>query len=93
LVVMDLWTGDWKNGRWIDSVEEWQRTGRPGGKPPGVRDLAPPVKKGEPSDYRIQDRKYLSRPEVRFLHPFIVKASARVLICGMCLCRLWKACS
>jgi hypothetical protein len=66
LVRMDAWPGDWRGGRWIDHVKEWQRGGSPGGKPPGVRDLAPPVQAGEPRDYFLQVGTYLSRPEVRF---------------------------
>lgn len=67
LVRMDAWPGDWKEGLWIEHVEAWQRAGSPGGKPPGVRDLSPPVTAREPKDYRIDVSAYLSRPEVRFL--------------------------
>ena len=64
LARMDQWPGNWRDGRWIEHVEEWQRTGGPGDKPPGVRDLAPPTKAGEPKDYFLQVGTYLSRPEV-----------------------------
>jgi len=63
LARMDGWPEDWRKGRWIDHVEAWQAAGRPGGKPPGVRDLAPPVKSGEKTDYYIESNTYLSRPE------------------------------
>jgi len=67
LARMDMWPGDWRKGRWIDHVEEWQRAGKPGDKPPGVRDLAPPVKAGEKKDYHLEVGTYLSRPEVYLL--------------------------
>ena len=67
LARMDPWPGDWKAGKWIDHVEEWQRAGQPGGKPPGVGELAPPVKPGEKKDYQLEVGTYLSRPEVRFV--------------------------
>jgi mannosyl-oligosaccharide alpha-1,2-mannosidase len=65
LAVMDVWPDDWRKGRWIDHVDEWQRAGKPGGKPPGVLDPAPPVKAGERKDYYLRVGTYLSRPEVR----------------------------
>jgi mannosyl-oligosaccharide alpha-1,2-mannosidase len=72
---MDAWPGDWKAGKWIDHVDVWQRAGRPGHKPPGVSNLAPPVKSGKTKDYQIQSNIYLSRPEVRVsiicLMPFV----------------------
>jgi hypothetical protein len=76
LAIMDTWPGDWRDGRWMKHVEEWQRAGKPGGKPPGVKDLAPPVKDGERRDYRLRVATYLSRPEV-CIHRFIL----RVWIC------------
>jgi hypothetical protein len=90
LVRMDAWPGDWRGGRWIDHVEEWQRGGSPGGKPPGVRDLAPPVQAGEPRDYFLQVGTYLSRPEVLFFF-----ASPVPLLCwsaDFVVYRRWKAC-
>jgi mannosyl-oligosaccharide alpha-1,2-mannosidase len=66
LARMDAWPGDWRAGKWIDHVEEWQRAGGPGDKPPGVGNLAPPAKTGEMKDYHLEVGKYLSRPEVRF---------------------------
>jgi mannosyl-oligosaccharide alpha-1,2-mannosidase len=64
LAKMDTWPGDWREGRWIDHVEEWQRAGRSGDKPPGGRDLATPVKAGEKKDYNLEVATYLSKPEV-----------------------------
>jgi mannosyl-oligosaccharide alpha-1,2-mannosidase len=61
---MDAWPGDWRAGKWIDHVDVWERAGRPGNKPPGVNDLAPPAKFGKTKDYQIQSDSYLSRPEV-----------------------------
>jgi mannosyl-oligosaccharide alpha-1,2-mannosidase len=63
LARMDGWPGDWRKGRWIDHVDAWQRSGSPGGKPPGVKDLSPPVKSGQQKDYHLDVSTYLSRPE------------------------------
>ena len=45
-------------------VEEWERGGREGEVPPGVRD-AVPVREGEEKEYVVADAKYMLRPEVR----------------------------
>ncbi|EJD35550.1 seven-hairpin glycosidase [Auricularia subglabra TFB-10046 SS5] len=57
------WPEDWRKGRWMAHVDEWRRVGSPGGKPPGVGNLAPPVKNGANKDYDIRVGSYLSRPE------------------------------
>jgi mannosyl-oligosaccharide alpha-1,2-mannosidase len=81
IAVMDKWPGSWQEGRWIEHVREWNRVGQPGGKPPGVKDLAPPVKDKERKDYRIDSGTYLPRPEVRVVVVFHLDAG----ICGyMC---------
>jgi mannosyl-oligosaccharide alpha-1,2-mannosidase len=74
LVLMDRWEGPegWKGGRWIESVERWEKEGGAigGGKPPGVEHLAEVVKPGEGRmDYSIRVGTYLSRPEVCFSFP------------------------
>ncbi|KZV97787.1 seven-hairpin glycosidase [Exidia glandulosa HHB12029] len=63
LAGFDWWRADAREGKWIKAVEEWRRVGSPGGKPPGVGDLAPPVKPGEAKDYNIRVGSYLLRPE------------------------------
>lgn len=64
LALMHTWPADWRDGRWIDHVEAWQRAGAPGGKPPGVHEPAPPAAAGAAKDYTIAVGTYLSRPEV-----------------------------
>ena len=51
--------------KWLDAVAEWEREGRPGGVPPGTRNV--PVAKGPNAekDYRATKTGYLLRPEVR----------------------------
>ena len=88
LARMDGWPGDWRKGRWIDHVDAWQRSGSPGGKPPGVKDLSPPVKSGQQKDYHLDVSTYLSRPEV----PFLLSALYYCVLI-LCVCRRWKACS
>lgn len=83
LAIMDRWPGDWKEGRWIDQVEQWQRSGGAGGKPPGVKDLAPPVHGGR-KDYYLSVGTYLSRPEVC--------ATPLNFAYSISLCRHWRAC-
>lgn len=80
---MDAWPGDWRDGRWIDHVEEWQRAGKLGNKPPGVSDLAPPAKGGTNKDYQLDVDTYLLRPEVHasfysFVIYFVLMARACV---------------
>ncbi|KAH7107963.1 seven-hairpin glycosidase [Auriculariales sp. MPI-PUGE-AT-0066] len=62
LAVMQGWPDDWRKGKWLPHVEEWRRIGSPGGKPPGVGNLAAPWKSGT-RDYDIRVNSYLSRPE------------------------------
>ena len=46
----------------MEAVEEWEDEGRPGGRPPGVREV--PAGSGG-KDYRATKTAYLLRPEVR----------------------------
>ena len=48
--------------RWLEAVEEWEDEGRPGGRPPGVRDVLGATGGGK--DYRATKTAYLLRPEV-----------------------------
>ncbi|KAI1788147.1 seven-hairpin glycosidase [Ganoderma leucocontextum] len=52
-----------KGIKWLDAVADWEREGRPGGKPPGTRDV--PVARGPDAetDYRATKTGYLLRPE------------------------------
>lgn len=50
-------------GRWMDHVREWEKAGRPGGLPPGIKDPQP-VLTGQ-RDYVNTKSGYLLRPEVR----------------------------
>ena len=57
---------DWKQERWINHVQKWDRDGRIGGKPPGVGNAGLPLKFEESvnNDYIIHTSSYLLRPEV-----------------------------
>jgi len=57
---MDRWADD-KQGRWMTHVERWEKEGRPGGVPPGLREVPP--EKSEKWDYHHQKTTYLLRPE------------------------------
>ena len=46
----------------MEAVEEWEDEGRPGGRPPGVRDVLGATGGGK--DYRATKTAYLLRPEV-----------------------------
>ncbi|KAH8103862.1 glycoside hydrolase [Cristinia sonorae] len=50
-----------KQGKWVDHVKEWDRAGRPGGGPPGVKDPKPMV--DGLKDYANTRHEYLLRPE------------------------------
>jgi len=58
-----------QHGRWKESIDSWERQGRPMPKPPGVGSLARPIKHygrlptKEERDYKIVYDKYLMRPE------------------------------
>jgi hypothetical protein len=88
---MDAWPGDWRERKWINHVEVWQRARRPEDKPPGVSDLAPPAKAGQTKDYQLELDTYLSRPEVHLsvCLSFVVFSADF----DPCVCRHWKACS
>jgi mannosyl-oligosaccharide alpha-1,2-mannosidase len=58
---MAHWEDD-KQGKWMAHVERWEKEGRPGGVPPGLREV-PPAKK-EDWEYAHQKTTYLLRPEV-----------------------------
>lgn len=52
--------------RWMNHVRAWESEGSPGGKPPGVANLAELVMKGSgvARDYATRKGQYLLRPEV-----------------------------
>ena len=54
--------------RWMSHVWRWEEEGRPAGKPPGVANLAKPVRKepGVKRDYTTHASPYYLRPEVGF---------------------------
>jgi len=69
--------------RWIHAINAWDDSGSPGGKPPGVGQLAPLLSNSsvKTRDYSIKYSAYFLRPEVSgillvliapFLHPFLV---------------------
>jgi mannosyl-oligosaccharide alpha-1,2-mannosidase len=56
-------------GHWVDGLKKWEKEGRPGGKPPGVR-FVPPEPDAGKRDYSMSwSGQYLMRPEVRTSHP------------------------
>lgn len=57
---MDRWA-DGAQGRWIKHVERWEKEGRPGGVPPGLKEVTPAKK--EDREYVHQKTTYLLRPE------------------------------
>ena len=60
-----------KDGLWIDVVEKWRATGSVGAIPPGVGGRTKPLRGARTYDYRILNRKYLLRPEVRLYSQFV----------------------
>lgn len=52
--------------KWVDALDAWEKSGRPGAVPPGVNQTNP-VKPGEDKEYRITDSRYILRPEVSFI--------------------------
>ena len=79
-----------QNAKWLDALAEWEEEGRPGGKPPGTRNV--PVARGANAerDYFAKKAGYLLRPEVR---PLVVM-NGEGLMCGRALMacgRRWRA--
>ncbi|KII87475.1 glycoside hydrolase family 47 protein [Plicaturopsis crispa FD-325 SS-3] len=62
-MVFDPWpvSQDGSSGRWMEHVEAWEETGRPGGVPPGLREVSP--KPAGERDYRSRKSAFLLRPE------------------------------
>ncbi|KAF8582069.1 glycoside hydrolase family 47 protein [Ramaria rubella] len=52
--------------KWMRRLEKWKEDGKPGGKPPGVGNAAPPLPSGGGNiimDYSLTTSSYLLRPE------------------------------
>ncbi|KIJ46884.1 glycoside hydrolase family 47 protein [Sphaerobolus stellatus SS14] len=49
--------------RWMHNLQEWEQNGSPGGKPPGVANLASLMTNINHRDYRVRTSSYLLRPE------------------------------
>lgn len=64
-MTMDSWSEGNEAARWVNHVEEWEAAGRPGGIPPGVREM--PTEGPGNRDYQSRKTGYLLRPEVRVL--------------------------
>jgi Glycosyl hydrolase family 47. len=60
-MVMDSWPLH-ESGRWVHHMDQWEKAGRPGGRPPGLRDV--PAESKEHRDYTANKPAYLLRPEV-----------------------------
>lgn len=54
--------------KWIDELEKWERTRRPGDLPPGVSQQFERVGAGGNRGYYVSDARWLSRPEVSVLN-------------------------
>lgn len=67
-MVMDAWQ-DELDGRWLPHVQAWEAQGRPGGVPPGLKEV--PTQPNGFRDYSTRQPGYLLRPEVRddYGHP------------------------
>jgi len=59
-------TSDASHEKWINHLVQWDEDGRPGGKPPGVGDAAPPLTEFSEAEagYDLWAPRYLLRPEV-----------------------------
>ncbi|KAI0796069.1 glycoside hydrolase [Abortiporus biennis] len=57
----DSTSKEFKEGRWLEHLRDWEQKGKPGGIPPGLAD-APPVV-NERRDYNTRKSSYLLRPE------------------------------
>lgn len=64
-MIIDQWAEGNKAGTWLSHVKEWEDAGRPGDKPPGLREV-PTMAAGE-RDYRARKSAYLLRPEVSYI--------------------------
>jgi len=60
VMTMKHWDDD-EQGKWLTHIKRWERAGKPGGVPPGLREV-PPAKE-EDWDYSHQKTTYLLRPE------------------------------
>lgn len=63
--------------KWMDAVRRWERSGRKGGAPPGVRGDKPmqSSSNGAPRDYHLRTPTYLLRPEVRLRAAHFVRVT------------------
>jgi mannosyl-oligosaccharide alpha-1,2-mannosidase len=57
---------DYEQEKWTWHLEKWEKSGKPGGKPPGVGNAGPPLTDNEnvKMDYTLWTSSYLLRPEV-----------------------------
>jgi mannosyl-oligosaccharide alpha-1,2-mannosidase len=72
-MAMDQWAEGSRAEGWLHHVDEWEKAGRPGDVPPGVREV-PPESQGN-RDYQARKSAYLLRPEVRVLPPCMILGS------------------
>jgi mannosyl-oligosaccharide alpha-1,2-mannosidase len=61
-MLMDQWSEGNRAGTWVHHLKEWEVAGRPGGAPPGLREV--PVMGPGNRDYGARKPAYLLRPEV-----------------------------
>jgi len=60
-MIMDQWAEGNGAGTWVNHLKEWEEAGRPGGIPPGLREV--PVMRPGHRDYEARKPAYLLRPE------------------------------
>lgn len=61
-MLMEHWVGGSDAGSWVNHVKEWDKAGRPGDIPPGLREM--PTEPAGSRDYSPRKTSYLLRPEV-----------------------------
>jgi len=64
-MIMDPWTEGNRAGTWVNRLKDWEEAGRPGGVPPGLREV--PIMGPGNRDYGARKTAYLLRPEASFL--------------------------
>lgn len=65
VMIMDPWTEGNRAGTWVNHLKDWEEAGRPGGVPPGLREV--PIMGPGNRDYGARKTEYLLRPEASSL--------------------------
>lgn len=85
------------NKLWLPEVKKWEKDGKKGSVPPGVRDVTEPIKYGDrdapPKDYYYANAAYHSRPEVSQCPTMLQDYAARADLVASHYYRPWRACT